>query len=128
MLRSVYSVGVQRDAPETLLVSAFAAGWVESHMHNLPCGDRDSLGVFQQRPSQGWGTPRQLQDVRFSAHRFFAEAERAHAAEPALSAGELAQRVQRSAHPERYPQAEAKARLLLAEAERLHSAVTGNRN
>jgi len=116
---SVYEVGVSRGVSDTLMRAAFAAGWVESHMHNLPCGDRDSLGVFQQRPSQDWGRPEQILDIEYATHQFFDRAERVAATEPNLTPGELAQRVQRSAFPERYARADTKARLLQAEAARL---------
>src|SRR5690606_12628496 len=94
------------------------AGWVESHMNNLPCGDRDSLGVFQQRPSQGWGTPEQIMNVSYAAEQFFVRAVRVEQQFPGLTAGQTAQKVQRSAFPERYDRAEAKARALLEEAAR----------
>ncbi len=44
----------------------------ESDLANLPYGDRDSVGVFQQRPSQGWGTRAQLLDPAYASQRFFA--------------------------------------------------------
>lgn len=116
---TVYEVGESRDVSDKLMNAAFAAGWVESHMHNLPCGDRDSLGVFQQRPSQDWGTADQIMNVEYAARQFFDRAEHVEAAEPSLTPGDLAQRVQRSAFPDRYGRAEAKARLLQLEAERL---------
>ena len=40
-------------------------------MRNLSWGDRDSVGLFQQRPSQGWGTPEQLQDPAYAARLFY---------------------------------------------------------
>ncbi|MEU3542380.1 hypothetical protein [Streptomyces paromomycinus] len=98
------------------MLAGFEAGWVESHMNNLPCGDRDSLGVFQQRPSQGWGTPQQIMQVPYAATQFFTRAVRVEQQDPHLSAGQTAQRVQRSAFPDRYDQAEPKARALLDEA------------
>lgn len=116
---TVYEVGTARSVPDRLMRAAFAAGWVESHMHNLPCGDRDSLGVFQQRPSQDWGTAEQIMDVEYAAQQFFDRAERIEANEPGLAPGDLAQRVQRSAYPDRYGLADAKAQLLRTEAERL---------
>lgn len=44
-------------------VVALATARQESGLRNLDYGDRDSLGVFQQRPSQGWGTAEQIMDV-----------------------------------------------------------------
>lgn len=114
----VYDVGVYRGVSPKVLLSAFEAGWVESRMQNLACGDRDSIGVFQQRPSQGWGTESDLMNVEYAATQFYDHAERAEDETPELSAGELAQRVQRSAFPERYDEAEQKARELIAGIER----------
>ena len=38
----------------------------ESKVRNITYGDRDSLGLFQQRPSQGWGTPEQILNPEYS--------------------------------------------------------------
>jgi len=51
-------------------VIALATARQESGIRNLDYGDRDSLGVFQQRPSQGWGTPEQVRDVRHATTSF----------------------------------------------------------
>jgi hypothetical protein len=50
---------------------AIATVLQESKMHNLPFGDRDSLGLFQQRPSQGWGSPAQLLTPSFATEAFY---------------------------------------------------------
>ncbi|WP_157527910.1 LGFP repeat-containing protein [Nocardia sp. NRRL S-836] len=113
--RIVHDVGLRRGVSAKVMLAGFEAGWVESHMNNLSCGDRDSLGVFQQRPSQGWGTPEQIMNVDHAADRFFAEAQRVEPKYPSLSAGLLADKVQRSCCPARYDQAEAKARQMLDE-------------
>ena len=89
------------NAPPKVRLSAFEAAIVESGVHNLNYGDRDSLGVFQQRPSQGWGTPAQVTNVDYAATQFITRAIRANGGQ---SAGQLAQDVQRSAFPERYDQ------------------------
>ncbi|MCX5102208.1 LGFP repeat-containing protein [Streptomyces sp. NBC_00439] len=112
--RKVYEVGQRRGVSDKVMLAGFETGWVESRMNNLACGDRDSLGVFQQRPSMGWCEPAQCLDVDFAANKFF---EVAQQMEPDWdTAGELAQAVQRSAYPERYSQAEGYARELMAEA------------
>jgi hypothetical protein len=61
-----------RDLPERAAVLALAAGLQESKLENLPpdAGDRDSVGVLQQRPSQGWGTNAQLNDVHYATGAF----------------------------------------------------------
>src|SRR5262245_59585906 len=52
----------QREAlPSRAVTVAYAAAWQESKLQNLTYGDRDSLGIFQQRPSQGWGKPSQIE-------------------------------------------------------------------
>jgi hypothetical protein len=85
-------------------------------MNNLPCGDKDSLGVFQQRPSFGWGTPAQILNVEYASTQFFSRAQVEDGRCPGCTAGQIAQAVQRSGFPDRYDQAEAKARALLSEA------------
>ena len=53
--------------PERAIVVALATALQESKLENLGRGDRDSLGLFQQRPSQGWGTAEQISDPRYAA-------------------------------------------------------------
>lgn len=82
---------------------------VESNYRHLDYGDRDSVGVLQQRPSQGWGPAGETveQDVR----QFLVAARKANT--QGGSAGQLAQRVQRSAFPERYDQLSGQAEQIL---------------
>ncbi len=62
----------QRDAlPARAVTVAYAAAWQESKLQNLPYGDRDSVGVFQQRPSQGWGKRSQLENPVYATSKFF---------------------------------------------------------
>ena len=65
-------VVIRRQLPERAAVLVLAAGLQESKLVNLAAGDgdRDSVGVLQQRPSQGWGTPAQLQDLHFATGAF----------------------------------------------------------
>jgi len=65
-------VVTRRGLPERAAVLALAAALQESKLRNLASGegDRDSVGVLQQRPSQGWGKPGQLADVRFATGAF----------------------------------------------------------
>lgn len=116
IINTVHDIAVSRGVTDKVMLAAFEAGWVESHMHNLNCGDRDSLGVFQQRPSQGWGTPEQCMDPVHATNAFLDQAIPNDARNPGYTAGQLAQSVQRSAYPERYDQSEAKAREMIAEA------------
>lgn len=69
---TMVGVVLQRGLPERAAVLALAAGLQESKLTNLPAGsgDRDSVGVLQQRPSQGWGTEAQLNDVHYATGAF----------------------------------------------------------
>ncbi len=116
VIKVVYEVGTGLGASARVMLAGFEAGWVESHMNNLPCGDQDSLGVFQQRPSQGWGTPEQIMNVAFASNSFFTRAIPLAAANPTWSAGRVAQGVQRSAFPDRYDAAQATAERLIEQA------------
>jgi hypothetical protein len=83
----------------------------ESKLYNLDYGDRDSLGIFQQRPSQGWGTPAQLQDPAFAAGAFYSHLVQIPGWEQ-LPVSTAAQRVQHSADGSAYAQWEEEARAL----------------
>lgn len=102
---AVYGVGRELGVSSKVMLAGFEAGWVESHMRNLNCGDRDSIGVFQQRPSAGWGTKAQIMNPRYAARKFFVRAVAAEDRCPSCSAGTIAQRVQVSAFPDRYDKA-----------------------
>lgn len=117
IIETVYSVATGRRVSDKVLLAAFEAGWVESHLNNLRCGDQDSLGVFQQRPSQGWGSPAQLLDPVYATNAFLNQAVPNDRAHPSWSAGQLAQSVQRSAYPDRYDQNRALALDLILEAQ-----------
>jgi hypothetical protein len=68
---TIAGVAARHRLPRQAVVIAFAAALQESQLQNLDYGDRDSLGVFQQRPSQGWGSPAELEDPVYAATRFF---------------------------------------------------------
>jgi len=89
-----------------------ATGIVESGLRNLNYGDRDSLGVFQQRPSQGWGSPADILNVRHAADSFF---NRFPGGWRGMDPGAVAQGVQRSAFPGRYDTQMAAARGLVTQ-------------
>jgi hypothetical protein len=80
---------------------AFVAALQESKLHNVDYGDLDSLGLFQQRPSQGWGTPAQVMDPVYAASAFFNALVRVPGWE-AMAVGDAAQQVQRSNGPDAY--------------------------
>lgn len=64
--------------PARAVVIALATALQESRLRNLPYGDRDSLGLFQQRPSQGWGTPAQILNPSYAAQQFYTHLVRVH--------------------------------------------------
>src|SRR6185312_11817716 len=67
----IVAVGQEMKVPARGLVIALATAMQESTLRNLNYGDRDSVGLFQQRPSQGWGTVAQLTDPRYAAGKFY---------------------------------------------------------
>ncbi|NYI42262.1 hypothetical protein [Demequina lutea] len=81
----------------------------ESGLRNLNYGDRDSVGLFQQRASQGWGTVEQIMDARYSATMFYTALGKVNGWEN-LRVTEAAQAVQRSGFPEAYASHEAEGR------------------
>jgi hypothetical protein len=68
---TIAGVALSRRMPPRAVTVAYAAAMQESHLHNLDYGDRDSVGVFQQRPSQGWGPARKLIDPVYASTKFF---------------------------------------------------------
>jgi cell wall-associated NlpC family hydrolase len=97
----IVAAGQHLGIPEPGETIALATALQESGLHNLNYGDRDSLGLFQQRPSQGWGTPSQIMDPTYSATAFYKALTQVNgwAAMPTTDA---AQAVQRSAYPDAY--------------------------
>lgn len=110
---TIAAVARARGLPARATVIALATAQQESRLRNLDYGDRDSLGLFQQRPSQGWGTEAQVQNPVYAAGRFFDHLVQV----PSWETGRLtdiAQRVQRSGFPEAYQQHEGMATELAA--------------
>src|SRR5215470_12060342 len=68
---TIAGVAHRRAMPPRAVVVAYAAALQESKLHNLSYGDRDSVGVFQQRPSEGWGPAWKLKDPVYATTRFF---------------------------------------------------------
>lgn len=98
---TIAAVGVRRGMPEQAVVVALATALQESKLENRDDGDRDSIGLFQQRPSQGWGTPDKIKDPRYSADRFYSALRRVKGYQK-MRVTDAAQRVQRSAYPNAY--------------------------
>lgn len=68
---TIVATGKQHNIPPQGWVIAISAALQESELRNLNHGDRDSLGLFQQRPSQGWGSPAQILNPAYSATQFY---------------------------------------------------------
>jgi hypothetical protein len=98
---TIAAVGIRRGVPDRAVVIALAAAAQESKLRNLNGGDRDSVGLFQQRPSQGWGTAEQIADPRYAAGQFYGALLKMKDWQ-SLDVGEAVQRVQHSAYPEAY--------------------------
>ncbi|WP_324291217.1 peptidase M23 [Paractinoplanes pyxinae] len=99
--RVIVTIGQQRRVPDAGLVVAVATAMQESSLRNLRGGDRDSIGLFQQRPSQGWGTPKQLRDPAYQTGKFYDKLLRTDGWQQ-MRVTEAAQAVQISAYPEAY--------------------------
>jgi len=110
---TIAAIGVRRQLPERAVTIALATALQESKLRNLSGGDRDSIGLFQQRPSQGWGTPEQLQDPRYATGKFYAHLLKVPNWEK-MRLTDAAQAVQRSGHPTLYQQWETDAQALAA--------------
>jgi hypothetical protein len=108
---TIAAVGIRRKLPDRAVVVALATAFQESKLENLDGGDRDSVGLFQQRPSQGWGKAEQIMDPRYSAKKFYDALLKVRGWE-AMRVTEAAQRVQRSAYPEAYEKWAADATIL----------------
>ena len=114
----VTAISVRRGMPARAATIALATAYQESKLYNIESGDRDSLGLFQQRPSQGWGTTEQILDPSYATNAFYDALEKVAGYET-MPVTEAAQEVQRSAYPDAYADHEADARVLA-------SALTGN--
>ncbi|MEU4567764.1 hypothetical protein [Micromonospora sp. NPDC023956] len=121
--KAIVDVGVELRMPRRALVVAIATAMQESHLHNLANDriaessryphqgsgdDHDSVGLFQQRPSSGWGSVRELMQPAYAA-RVFYQALREVPGWPELSVTAAAQAVQRSAYPGAYAKHERRA-------------------
>lgn len=124
----IVRIGRQMGMSQRDIVTALSVAIVESGLRNVNYGDRDSLGLFQQRPSQGWGTPKQVTDPQYAARKFFSALKGVD--RDGMDMGAAAQAVQRSAFPDRYGQQVGAARSLFGRLEGVGSfeqrSVSGN--
>lgn len=108
---TIEAIAEKRGLPARAATIAIATAIQESKLRNLKYGDRDSVGLFQQRPSQGWGTVEQILDPVYSTNKFYDALVKVDGYEQ-MRITEIAQKVQRSAYPEAYADHEQEARLL----------------
>ena len=107
----ITSIAAERGLAPRAVSIALTTAFQESKILNLDYGDRDSLGLFQQRPSQGWGTPEQIMDPYYSTGKFYDAMVNVKDWESA-DIGDVAQAVQRSGFPDAYDKHVSRARLL----------------
>jgi hypothetical protein len=107
----IAAMSVRRGMPARAASIALATAYQESKLYNLEGGDRDSLGLFQQRPSQGWGSRQQILDPVYATTAFYDALQRVDGYQT-MRITEAAQEVQRSGFPEAYADHEADARVL----------------
>ncbi|KAB5604485.1 cobalt transporter [Bifidobacterium jacchi] len=99
----ITQIATGRGLPDRAVTVALATAMQESRLMNLDYGDRDSLGVFQQRPSQGWGSADQVMDVTYAANAFFNVLVTVQGWQ-SMPVEDAAQAVQRSGYPDLYAQ------------------------
>lgn len=104
-------VSVQRGLPPRAASIALATAIQESKLRNISYGDADSLGLFQQRPSQGWGSAEEVTDPVHASGRFYDALVQVEGWEDGVIT-QVAQEVQRSAYPEAYADHEWEGRVL----------------
>ncbi|MEU1821320.1 NlpC/P60 family protein [Streptomyces abikoensis] len=109
--KTIVATGVAMHIPERGQIVALATAMQESRLRNLNYGDLDSLGLFQQRPSAGWGTPSQVRDPVYASTKFYKALLEVRGWE-SMTVTQAAQAVQRSAFPDAYAQWEPLARAL----------------
>jgi len=114
----IAGVASSRGLPARAASIALATAYQESDIRNIDHGDLDSLGLFQQRPSQGWGNEAEVQDPHYAAHKFYDALTEVDGYRE-MEITDAAQRVQRSRFPRAYADHEDDARILA-------SALTGN--
>ncbi|MET3806769.1 hypothetical protein ABIB25_003789 [Nakamurella sp. UYEF19] len=110
---TINAVGLSRGLPQQARIIALATAFQESTLRNLPNGDRDSVGLFQQRPSQGWGRATQILDPVYASGKFY-DALLEVTGWQTMSLTKAAQAVQFSGFPDAYAKWEGEAKTLAA--------------
>lgn len=109
--RIIAQVGADMGVPPPGEAIALATALQESGLRNLTYGDRDSLGLFQQRPSQGWGTPAQILNPAHASRQFYTHLLQVPGWR-SMPTAQAAQAVQRSGAPDAYTKWDTEARAL----------------
>lgn len=122
--KTIQATGVAMNIPARGQIVALATALQESRLRNLTYGDRDSLGLFQQRPSQGWGTANEILDPVHASTMFYEALERVPGWQ-SLSVAQAAQAVQKSGVPDGYAKWEPLATALQQATEPLLSRAGG---
>jgi hypothetical protein len=107
----IAAVARKRGLPARAASIGIATAIQESKLRNINYGDRDSLGLFQQRPSQGWGTRKQITNPVYASNAFYDVLAKVDGYET-MPITEVAQKVQRSAFPDAYADHEPEARII----------------
>ncbi|MFI2610807.1 hypothetical protein [Kitasatospora sp. NPDC018619] len=108
---TIAAVARSRGLPDRATTISLATAMQESKLRNLAGGDRDSIGLFQQRPSQGWGTPAQIADPVYATNKFLDGLVKVPGY-TRMPLTDAAQTVQKSGYPQAYAKHETKATLL----------------
>lgn len=108
---TITAIALRRGLPARAATIAIATAIQESKLRNIRYGDRDSVGLFQQRPSQGWGTVEQILDPEYTTNKFYDALVKIKNWENDTITV-VAQKVQRSAYPEAYADHEQEGRIL----------------
>ncbi|THA72586.1 hypothetical protein E6R60_27030 [Streptomyces sp. A0642] len=114
---TIYSVGKQVGASTRDCIIAIMTAMQESGLNNLDHGDRDSLGLFQQRPSQGWGTKAEIMNPEYSSKKFYEVLFKVKNRDK-LEMWEVCQKVQRSGVPRAYEKHEKPATAMVRDLEK----------
>ncbi|GAA5205076.1 C40 family peptidase [Streptomyces thinghirensis] len=110
---TIVAAGLSLDVPTKGQIIALATAMQESRLRNLGYGDRDSLGLFQQRPSQGWGSAQQIRDPVYASEQFYKHLLKVDGWQQ-MTVTQAAQAVQKSGLPDAYAQWENLATALQA--------------
>ncbi|MFD9895844.1 C40 family peptidase [Amycolatopsis sp. NPDC059027] len=101
VVAQIIAIGKQRNLAPRAWQVAIQAGMTESGLRNLSYGDRDSLGIFQMRPSMNWGSVAEVTNVQYAINKFF-DVLKAVPDWENRRPGDAAQAVERSGFPDRY--------------------------